>query len=369
MGEIGGVHNEFANMQGCATVDLEAIREAIPDDTVLVEYYSVRDILVACILDRRRLEIIPLTPKSRILRLLRLLNFQLAKFRLGEEYVSTFSNALLASSQAPLKHLYAELMAPIVGKLDVAHLVIVPHGLLHHVPFHALWDGNRYLMERFSISYAQSASVYCLTAGKVTRPEERSLILGVPDDCAPCIAQEAKDVAACLPNPHLYIGEQATTQTLLAEAPTSRFIHIATHGLFRQGNPMFSSIRLADSRLSVFDLYQLNLSAELVTLSGCGTGLNVVEGGDELLGLARGLFYAGTQCVLLTLWDVNDRSAGEFMKRFYTRLQAAPGERAEALRGAMQDLKAIYAHPYHWAPFALMGKFRSSTGASHGTAL
>jgi CHAT domain-containing protein len=111
--------------------------------------------------------------------------------------------------------------------------------------------------------------------------------------------------------------------------------------------------------LSVFDLYHLSLSAELVTLSGCGTGLNVVEGGDELLGLARGLFYAGAQSVLLTLWDVNDRSAAEFMKRFYSRLQAAPANRAEALRGAMQEMKDLYPHPYHWAPFVLMGKFRS----------
>jgi CHAT domain-containing protein len=63
--------------------------------------------------------------------------------------------------------------------------------------------------------------------------------------------------------------------------------------------------------------------------------------------------------VLLTLWDVNDRSTAEFMKRFYRRLQAAPNNRAEALRAAMQDIKQVYPHPYHWAPFALMGKFRS----------
>jgi CHAT domain-containing protein len=181
----------------------------------------------------------------------------------------------------------------------------------------------------------------------------------VVEDSAPCIAQEAENVASFLPDPRLYIGEEATGQRLRAEAPTSRFVHIATHGIFRQGNPMFSSIRLADSRLSVFDLYHLSLSAELVTLSGCGTGLNVVEGGDELLGLARGLFYAGAQSVLLTLWDVNDRSAAEFMKRFYSRLQAAPANRAEALRGAMQEMKDLYPHPYHWAPFVLMGKFRS----------
>src|SRR5207245_2941039 len=83
---------------------------------------------------------------------------------------------------------------------------------------------------------------------------------------------------------------------------------------------MFSSIRLSDSLLSLFDLYQLRLPAELVTLSGCGTGLNVVVGGDELLGLVRGLLYAGALSVLVTLWDVNDQSTAEFMKWFYQHL-------------------------------------------------
>jgi CHAT domain-containing protein len=359
MGGMKGVQNEFSNLQGGVTIDISTIREAIPEDALLLEYYSVRDIMCACLLDRCRLEIIPVTPKSRVRNLLRMLMFQLAKFRLGEDYVRTFSQTLLASCQAHLKDLYTELLAPVIDKLSVRHLVIVPHDLLHHVPFHALWDGEQYLMERFSISYAQSASVYYLSATKVTRPEERSLILGVADGSAPCIAQEAEDVASYLPDPRLYVGEEATAQRLQAEAPASRFVHIATHGFFRQSNPMFSSIRLADSRLSVLDLYHLSLSAELVTLSGCGTGLNVVEGGDELIGLARGLFYAGAQSVLLTLWDVNDRSAAEFMKKFYGRLQAEPGDRAEALRGAMQEMKELYPHPYHWAPFALMGKFRS----------
>ena len=359
MGDMKGVQSEFTNLQGGAAIDLSTIREAIPEDAVLLEYYSVRDILCACILDRRRLEIIPLIPKSRIRDLLRMLNLQLAKFHLGEGYTSTFSQTLLASTQAHLKDLYTRLLAPVIEELSVRHLLIVPHDLLHHVPFHALWDGEQYLMERFSISYAQSASVYYLSATKVTHPEERSLILGVPDDSAPSIAQEAREVASYLPDPRLYVGEEATAQRLRAEAPTSRFVHIATHGLFRQSNPMFSSIRLADSRLSLFDLYHLSLSAELVTLSRCATGLNVVEGGDELLGLARGLFYAGAQSVLLTLWDVNDRSTAEFMTRFYGRLQAAPGERAEALQAAMLDMKELYPHPYYWAPFALMGKFRS----------
>ncbi len=118
---------------------------------------------------------------------------------------------------------------------------------------------------------------------------------------------------------------------------------------------MFSAIRLGDTFLSLFDLYQLRLPVELITLSGCSTGLNVVAAGDELLGLARGLLHAGAQSLVLSLWDVHDQSTAEFMKAFYQALkQGKP--KAQALQSAMLALKSRYPHCYQWAPFILMGK-------------
>ena len=118
---------------------------------------------------------------------------------------------------------------------------------------------------------------------------------------------------------------------------------------------MFSSMRLGDSQLSLLDLYSLRLSSELVTLSGCSTGLNAVVGGDELLGLVRGLLYAGTRAVLVTLWDVDDRSTADFMKSFYNH-RAFESDKARALRQAMREVREVYPHPYHWSPFVLIGK-------------
>ena len=118
---------------------------------------------------------------------------------------------------------------------------------------------------------------------------------------------------------------------------------------------MFSSIRLGGSYLSLYDLYHLRLPAELVTLSGCATGLNVVTPGDELLGLVRGLLQAGAQSLVLSLWEVHDESTREFMIALYTRLQQGLGKRA-ALQGAMLELRERYPHPYYWAPFTLIGK-------------
>jgi len=118
---------------------------------------------------------------------------------------------------------------------------------------------------------------------------------------------------------------------------------------------MFSSIRLGTSYLSVYDIYQLKLPAEIVVLSGCATGLNVVSPGDELLGLARGFLQAGAQSLVLSLWDVQDSTTRDFMVAFYTRLQQG-SSRAVALQQAMQEVRNAHPHPFYWAPFVLIGK-------------
>lgn len=118
---------------------------------------------------------------------------------------------------------------------------------------------------------------------------------------------------------------------------------------------MFSSIRLGQSHLSLYDLYSMRLPAELIVLSGCSTGMNVVSPGDELIGLVRGLLQAGAQNLVLSLWDVHDASTKEFMLEFYRRLQMG-ATHAAAMQSAILDLREHYPHPYHWAPFTLIGK-------------
>src|SRR5437764_15272268 len=112
------------------------------------------------------------------------------------------------------------------------------------------------------------------------------------------------------------MGDKGTQEVLKQEGPNSRTVHIATHGYLRQDNPMFSSIRLGGSYLSLYDLYHLKLPAELVVLSGCATGLNMVRPGDEVVGLVRGLLQAGAQSLVLSLWDVHDRSIKVLMIAF-----------------------------------------------------
>lgn len=354
---MGGVAHDPANDP--ALTSLDRIRAALPADAALIEYFSLKDQFIAAVLTSEKLEIIPLTPVSRVVNLLRMLHFQISKFRLGAGYTQEFAKPLFDAAQAHLKELYEEVMAPLRAHLRARHLVIVPHGVLHYLPFHALFDGDDYVIDSFTVSYAPSAGIFALCQQKASRASGAPLILGVPDAQAPLILDEVQSVAKILPGAELIVGADANENALRTKGSHSRLIHIATHGTFRQDNPMFSGIRLGNAYLSLYDLYQLKLDADLVTLSGCATGLNVVTAGDELLGLIRGLLYAGAQSLLLTLWNVQDRSTADFMTYFYRRFQAE-ADKAPALQGAMQELRQQYPHPYYWAPFVLIGKISAA---------
>jgi CHAT domain-containing protein len=315
--------------------------------------------MYVCLLGRNALDVIRLGAMPQIRSRVRLLQFQLSKFALGPEFVGAMGPQLQAAAETHLHDLYELLIAPVRERLTADHLVIVPHDVLHSLPFHALFDGRRYLIDDYSISYAPSAGVYRLCRLKPPRSSGDALVMGVPDAATPLIADEVRAVASALPDAHVLLGPDATGAELERRGRGSRFVHIATHGLFRRDNPMFSSIKLGDGPFNVYDLYGLDLPVELVTLSGCSTGLSVVMGGDEQLGLARGLLYAGARAVLLTLWDVNDTSTAAFMNRFYARLQSG-WTKAKAAQDGMRDLRDRYRHPFYWAPFSLIGNVDAS---------
>ncbi|HEV7519738.1 MAG TPA: CHAT domain-containing tetratricopeptide repeat protein [Candidatus Angelobacter sp.] len=355
--QVQSLDREFASLQSAKTVSVEELQEILPENTLLLEYYTARNRFYVCLVSRKQFKIVALSDVNGVREKLRLLQLQLAKFRLGPDYIQPLEKALLDATQAHLEELYALLIAPICEQLTAEHLIIIPHAFLHYLPFHALSDGKRYIIDDFSVSYAPSSSIFAVCQKKPVRTDDGdTLVLAVPDARAPFIEEEAHFVAAAMGNARLFMGEQATEEQLRLHGPGSRFIHIATHGYFRQDNPMFSSIRLGNSLLSLFDLYQLHFDAELVTLSGCGTGMNVVIGGDELIGLVRGLLYAGAQTLMVSLWEVHDQSTAEFMRDFYQSYRSSTNK-ANALRNAVLKLKEKHRHPYYWAAFALVGKF------------
>ncbi len=353
--ELPANERENATLEAPADLSLPRLQSTLPSDTALIEYYSTGDRLLAAVVTRESITITAVSVVSRVVHFLHLLRFQLSKFRMGAVYAHRFEQPLLSATQGHLAALYAELIAPLREHLKAKHLIFVPHGALHFLPFHALRNGDEYLCDTHTISYAPSATVFALCQEKAGGDIPNSLVMGIADERAPHILNEVQSVATLLPHPELFLGAEATSEILRQRGSASSLLHIATHGTYRQDNPMFSGIRLGDGYLNLYDLYQIRLPAKLVTLSGCATGMNFVSAGDELLGLQRGLFCAGASSLLLSLWDVHDESTSALMQSFYKNF-IRTGNMATALQSAMQQLRQQNPHPYFWAPFVLIGK-------------
>jgi CHAT domain-containing protein len=143
------------------------------------------------------------------------------------------------------------------------------------------------------------------------------------------------------------------------------FLHIATHALINEDKPAFSGIVFAapgkssaeDGVLYCGEAYNLRLNADLVVLSACETGLGTLAKGEGILGLTRGFLYAGAKNIVVSLWQVGDKSTSDLMVEFYRNI--LKGEKySTALRDAKLSLvtHGRYAHPIEWAPFVLTGR-------------
>lgn len=162
-------------------------------------------------------------------------------------------------------------------------------------------------------------------------------------------------MAATLPGARILLDERATAAALREQAPGCSVVHVACHGLFRPENPMFSALRLHDGWLTAADALQLDLRGALVVLSGCETGASrVVGGGDEAIGLPRAFLGAGADAVLVSLWLAQDDTTAALMQHWYAGVRDGQSA-AAALRSAQLALTHEHPHPYHWAPFVLVG--------------
>ena len=327
-------------------------------DQVLLEYYVLDGQVIAFILTPQGISSYHrLGPLAQVTDLQERLNFQANKFNLGRDYVVRRMDSLRQTFELYLHQLYELLVAPLVDKLSGEKLIIVPHGSLHTLPFHAFYDGQRHLLERFELSYAPSAGVLLHCLKQPDRPLQKLLALGVPDEQLGGMEAEVRGLEPFFPEARLLVGAAATLAGLQANLGWCDVLHLASHGIFREDNPLFSMLKLADGWLSVNDISSWRFQPGLVTLSACQTGLNQPMRGDELLGLARGFLSAGAYSLVVSLWSVDDEVTICLMYHFYEAL-ANGQSRAAAIRTAMLKLKTDerYAHPHYWAPFIVLGR-------------
>jgi CHAT domain-containing protein len=347
--------------------DFAQLRQHLAPDQLLLAYYLCKGKLVIFAMTAERF--ITYEHPDGGARLERLLPLLHAHLQLGGRP---------ASQQPPqqairrlLNKLYVLLVVPVASLLPPpsGSLTIVPYGPLHKLPFHALYDGSRFLVEDFQINYLPASSI--LTHLDTQRSKQQGHATDTEVFSRPPLVfgysvhgylqralDEAKAVAALLQG-SCYLEGEATIARLIAEAPHSPIIHVATHGNSRLDAPNFSSVCLADGQLNAIDAFSLDLrQCELVTLSGCETGLALSGGGDEQLGLGRAFLAAGASSLVISLWPVEDNATNELMRVFYQRLLSGD-TKVQALRIAQCSLShhtsSIYTHPYFWAAFRLVG--------------
>jgi CHAT domain-containing protein/tetratricopeptide (TPR) repeat protein len=351
---------DYAREAALWTVRTEPAQPYLAPNTLLLEYFVIHGGLVVFLVtadavQARRLNR-DLTPIQRLMQLL-WLNLKAVPKSSPSQVCALATNA-----RGILGRLNELLMAPLADELgSFQRLIIVPHGPLHYLPFHALHDGTSFLLERHEISYLPSASFlrYCQEA----KPADSGL-LAIGHSFGgrlPHTLQEARTVAALF-NGQVLLEDQATLTDVQRGVRRCRALHIAAHGDFRADNPLFSGLALADGWLTTLDIFNLRLKASLATLSACQTGRNVVGGGDELMGLMRAFLSAGAASLVLTCWAVEDRSTAQLMETFYQKLahgwtkgQALRYAQLQCLRGQGEQEGAGYSHPYFWAPFFLVG--------------
>ena len=270
--------------------------------------------------------------------------------------------------------LYKRLIRPMQSAIAGRDLLIVPHGNLHYVPFAALHDGEKFLMQGRALRYLPSAMLLGLMpearafSNSTEDPVNKMLILGNPDlgqaslDL-PAAQVEAQDLQTMFAkNSELFI-RRAATETLIKErAYDFSHIHVASHGEFSSDAPLESRLKLAtdernDGMLSVSEIYGLRLNAKLVMLSACETGLGSISSGDDVVGLTRGFLYAGAQNVVGSLWEVDDDATAELSRLMYSGMKKGLPV-AKALAEAQEQLMRKKPHPYFWAAFLDSGTGR-----------
>jgi CHAT domain-containing protein/SpoVK/Ycf46/Vps4 family AAA+-type ATPase/Tfp pilus assembly protein PilF len=342
---------EVASLVSVDVATLQEIQGLLDPDTTLVEYFVTEGIILVYIITHRAFVVFPLDLRREDL------TKKIEAFR-------RFTN-LKNPHPKSLQQLHEWLITPLKKYLTTSHLTIVPHGILHYLPFAALTDGQRYLCDDYTIITLPCASVLRFLPEKRKPSTGTLLALGNPTTTEPLpalhYAQQEAHTIAQLYNTEALVGAAATQTALFSKARSAEILHIAAHGKYNRHNPLFSTLYLApddqdDGRLEVHDIYTLDLTlaTNLVVLSACQTQLGELSKGDEVVGLTRAFLYAGTPSVMASLWSVDDKVTGLLMERFYTYLRSGM-TKAQALRMAQMEVRAEYPHPYYWAAFVLTG--------------
>jgi len=380
-------------------LSIDDARDLLPDaKTVLMEFVATDESTLLFVVRRPRLGE-PIGDAESTVRI--------AVYRLAiagttlTERIARFRGLLAAVDNRYVRDardLYDILLGPAAEDLrGASRLVIVPDGPLWELPFQALrTPQSDDLIDRHAVFFAPSLSVLResmrrrlerdarvgsrpLTALAIGNPtlggETVGRIAALMDEQLEPLPEAERQVRALEPlygrgRARIYVGDNAREEDFKTAAASFRVLHIATHGILNDRSPLYSHLVFAqhpasgeDGLLEARELMQLDMTAEVAVMSACETARGRVSRGEGMIGLTWAMFVAGVPTTVVSQWKVRADSTADLMIEFHRHLKAQlarpAGHRdvAGALRTAALTVKRDprYRHPFHWAPFVLVG--------------
>jgi len=390
VGQLKRRHPNYAQLVSASTLGFKDIKSLwnkddtlLKKDTIIIEYFWTDEFLLACSVANEQQEPV-----------VHMLADTDERDGLATDLETFLEMSSTEGWEVPVslcKRLYDALLRPVLEGISqpISRLVIVPHGSLFHLPFAALHDGDGYLCGKYSFSYLPSTSLIPVLA-RTENPIEREnaissyLVSAISDYSATRrdglvfssflrSAAGLNDLSYTMEEAHsvLKVGTQAATEAKLItnEEVKENFsqlfgqypvVHFAGHAVFNPDEPMASGLVLSDGTVltaaSILERSSLRTNVgRLLVLSACQTGVNRVTPGGEILGLSRALMYAGMPNLVLSLWEVADRSTSDLMQTFHNTWQAGKVTIADALRIAQQEALSSGQPIHAWAPFIHFG--------------
>jgi CHAT domain-containing protein len=339
--EIEKIDPQYVHLRRGKLIKPQALQEiAKINDTIFVEYYiASKDSVIIFVISSDVFEAKKINLPNPL-----------------EAYFISFHKKVVHIEEHNSKVMWTELshylLEPIKDYLiDGKVVCFIPSGFLYYIPLHALKINDKLLIEKNAVMYSTSASVIPFYHSKGSSKYETCSAFAISSQ-EYSFEQEAKEIAALFDSEVITNSHKSNLPIYLKKD----ILHFATHGRFGYGDPMRSNIALNEQEiLDVREIFELNLNAELVTLSACETGIQGIGGGDELIGLTNAFVYAGAASLLVSLWVVEDESTRELMNYFYNSLKNGMNK-AVSLQRAILHIMKKHSNPHYWAPFILIGK-------------
>jgi CHAT domain-containing protein/Tfp pilus assembly protein PilF len=373
-------------------IGLDAIKAHLQSNQALIEYTLTDTLLYTMVIADKQLHVLQTRIDSAFIVSIRKL-----RDITGSQGNQDFNKANYDQFVNSSYQLYNILIEPVKPYLKNKRLIIIPDAEIGYISFDILLTHRPrpdqtdfrdlpYLIVDNSISYAVSATLLFNDFKKNGKKVERRLLAFAPtyDNIKnvdinvltnkrsersvlmpiPGVQKEVENISKIF-NSSVFEDKQATEANFKVKAGNYGLLHLAMHTIINDKNPLYSKLvfyqnddKHNDGLLNTYELFNMDLNAQLAVLSACNTGAGLLQRGEGIMSLARGFFYAGVPSIVMTLWSVEDYSGVELMTSFYSAL-AEGKTKDEALRQAklnyLQNSDQLKAHPHFWAAYVNIG--------------